>query len=301
MGNYLRWIIDKSLKATASTTVDNPLTPLGNTHLHDRVPTHVPFNRYVTWALFRKPNYNQVYLINPGIDEHTRTQNIKTLFESDPNGVVIYIHQNNDLYTEKYAFLNQAKTWPVSFQALYCKDKQYQPFNDSNEQRAMVWLYHNWRSFFIKTEPINKAKLMHMFKSTERWFNTRHKVSPDEMDPAEYNIITEYPNRCYELCVTDIISDNFIEQFSKIVIDADVGEMDFTHVKGFHSTFLDAKPNKEWFNHISNFHRTGDVHPWFGEHLLSKVFLLHELPNKPLGWESMTYKELIDDYARKQN
>lgn len=303
MGSYMRWIVDKSERESSVSTVDNPITSEHNAHSHIRNPSHVPFRELIKWILHRRPHDKRVYLCNPMRTPSKRAESLNLLFESDPDCLVINIHNNNDDLVQKYIYLNQVKTWAVSLKATLSHyedfDTQYHPFDDEDKQRAMVWLYHNWREYFIPNPPITdevKEITEHLFENRKKWKAAR--IAPHkDIWVDDYPVFDKFPEDQYiDLCVTDIVADDFIDKFSKILIDHNVGVFNFDYVREFHPTFQNAKPNKDWFNHIEKFRTTGEIDPWFGEHVLSQVFLLEELPTLPENWEEMTYDEIINEY-----
>lgn len=298
MGNYLNWIINVSEVDTSRSTTKSPLTQNGNTHNHLRFPTHIGIDDIMVWMVYKKPIQKQVYVLN--IAEGSQARTVTTIFRMDPDAVIINLHDDNNEYIKKLGALNMTYTWPTFLDVMMMSSNnsryKYNPFDDANTDLALVWLVHNWEEYFRFNYKIDKVEVMNIFDSKTTWFNIREKTGNGEITTDHYNLFNKFPDHCYDICIMDIVTNNFIPMFTTILERAKCGNFNFSYALNYHNTYINNRPNKEWFSMIDKFNRTKIVDPWFNKHILRKAFIIHEfikLDIAPDNWELTTYDDII--------
>jgi len=105
-GSFLRWILFKSEKDSAGSTMDNPINfshtkkygGIGNAHQFERRPTHLGISQLMMWIISNSPTKKNIYLLNEGefIDKDRGFHGISAarIVNFDKAPIIINLHSN---------------------------------------------------------------------------------------------------------------------------------------------------------------------------------------------------------------
>lgn len=281
MGTYLNWIIQVSDKQ--GNAVLNPVTENANAHNHIKRPTHQVILKHGIWRLLNKPQEKLVHCVHTTstAEDYTARSAWAAYFIllSDPDPVIINIHDNNDDDIYKFGALNTYTKW--------------KPFLKTREvwlpelfSKALAgdtppeFLAENWKKIFQNNSPLNMEEVYFNLDKQRAWLDIRIQESPDEVFENEYNISRDIkPNTIFDINMTDIMKANFIDKFAEILALTDSAEYDFTYAKEYHQTYVKAQNNFLLFDAIKKFREDGVRVDWWDTNPLTKSFFILETMN----------------------
>jgi len=279
-GSYINWLIHISDKDLSLSTVSDPVTEVGNTHAHVRLPTHQNFNKTMTWILYNQPKTKKVYPINTVESEKDypvkAAYAVQNILRFDPDPVIINIHDNNDLDTRKFAAINMVTKWSIYLDVKGLWKGDYNPFRDDNDTRAVNWLAENWKELIPNNLPLNRDEVNWHLTNQRKWFELRNKEAPWEVTQDQYLLPCEIPSTVYNVNVKDTVSDQFIDIISTILLDSGAGDFDFSYAQSFHPTFVERQKNRAWFADIETYRKTKLTSDFLLSNRLTRAFLLTE-------------------------
>lgn len=279
-GSYINWIIHVSDRDLSKHTVPDPVTSVGNTHGHVRIPTHQNFNKTITWMLYNRPTEKKVYPINTVEDDKNYPVKcayaVQNILRFDPAPVIINIHDNDDLDTRKFAAINMVTKWGIYLDVKGIWNNDYNPFRDPDDTKAVEWLSRHWHDLIPNNPRLNQGEVLWHLEKQKKWFELRNEEAPWEVTTEQYLLPDNIPDTVYDICVKDTVSDNFIDIVCGILDSSGAGEFDFSYARKFHPTFISRQTNKTWFNDIEAYRKTGEISEFLMSNRLTRAFLLEE-------------------------
>ncbi len=296
-GNYLKWAIEVSDLDSRGRT---PLDPVpksqslqyggaGTSHLNHRIPTHQSIQLHTIWSLLNKPKEPLIYLINSGegrTSQYEIAHFISTLLYSDPTGVVVSIHDNNDPMVMSYGRINCVTKWPTFIPATMAIKKDFprtprlhDTFDFKNCQHDQE--FRNWlvKNDFIGTKPIiDPVILKQNFDGLARWYQVRNELQPHEVNTDTYLPGANAVNRVFEISCLDIATQAFpawLEHFMQTGAPSD--NFDCAHVQEFQHTYSQAQPNLRWFEAMQHWNRTGELDAYLTSHSVIQAEVIREI------------------------
>jgi hypothetical protein len=302
MGNYLQWIINRSEQHSASQTIDNPLLTDGTTHGFIRTPTHLGINRLLIWKARNQPRGYKTYILNCfDSKENYESRSgyaADIIFRSDPTALIINIHAADENQI-KLGALNTYTKWPVFFKSSQFTptDKWYN-FTYNVDQATLTdrnWFFNNWRNRFPINNLFNFDEFNYNVTGNKKWFIKRHAQSPWEITEEQYEKYDHVPiDRIIDISIGNILSNNFIEYFSKIIDNQQVGAFDWDNATTFHQTYISAQHNLKLLPALKCLQEENKASTFMFDNYFTECLLLEEINNlnECLAWESMTTVEI---------
>lgn len=288
-GSYLNWAISISDKDLHSVTVKNPINTAestrfggpGTSHNHVRIPTHQDIFKHLAWVIHNRPIDKKVYIINTGTNSVSAS--IGCLMQSDPTGVIVVIHNNNDWDTDAYGTINCITKWQTFAQLrsrmldMDSLTEHFDFFGSSRDYRNFI--VKNHANFFMHMEKLNRNVLSETLNKLVDWYAIRNKFQPHEVNESTY--VTDYclNNRLFEISCLDIASKNFPAWIEQFMHDSNASNSyNCDYVREYHDNYINAQPNLEWFNSISSWEINGTLtdylvsHCGVEAHVILKIF-----------------------------
>jgi len=323
-GTYINWIILKSNKSTASTTVNNPINSVtsqafggsGTAHGHIKIPTHMMWTRVLAWRALNPQTVNRVFTVDASetVEDqvhnflHPRSVKIECasvslsgLHQADRTPVFINLYSDTDL-GYRLGVIHQILKWPSSFKAGFLVTeainqyrKNFDPFNcNTREDRNFFVNHGDW--LFRTNTKLSDQLVDRMTNTMNFWASTRHELHPQEVHLEEF--ISEFNAKISNINITEILSPDFLD----ILIDrlassgVDLLDFDFEFCRDFHSQFVAAQTTARWFDDVQVVRETRTVPEFLDSHAVISAMLLKHLggPEKlPAGWEDMSTAEIV--------
>jgi hypothetical protein len=292
MGTYLNWIISISDRDLEKVTVPNPLTDSNNAHQHIKKPTHQSWDKTLTWIAYNRPEEKLIYSINCREDNNYRVhaafaaQNILRM-DSDP--VIINLHDRGQLDLIKFGAISMFTKWPSYMSANAVWHNDYDPGSDPDIIKARNWLYSNWQTSNPGNPKINVDEILYNLNAHKKWFDIKTKVAALEVDTEQYHIPLDISDKnIYDIGIDEIVSDNFIDTFGKILEESQCGNFDFSYADKFHCQYQSKQSTLAWFDAISLARNEHKFSQWFNTNAITQSMFLLECPNELI----MQYLEL---------
>jgi hypothetical protein len=282
MGTYINWMLSVSEKNKKTSTVLQPLTNSNNAHNHLKIPTHLSWNKLLTWIAYNRPTDKKIYALNCRKSKDwwlAAEYAIQNIMQIDPDPVIINCHDSGNMDQMKFGSLNMFTKWPTFIRGhLVWEKNKYDPCFDEDPIRARNWFLDNWLELNPGNQPINSDIVMYNLKRNREWLEIRKQTASLEMTPEQYLIPSEMSGSLLDVSLLDIVSPDFPSLIQKWVEDIDLGEWNFDHVNKYHSTYVASQDNLKWFEYITTFRENRIVDPWLLSNTMSQAFLLLEFP-----------------------
>jgi hypothetical protein len=317
-GSYISWAIAKSDRDLEKTTVDNPINSSssvkfggqGSAHLYYRNPTHMGWENILIWFLENKPTDKRTYIINAGSDGGTLSRTgpahiVKMFSHTDPEGIYINIHHNDDLDLRDLGNLNLWTKWPIYFKAIKASHPLLAPelTSDTIDNRSL-------RNFFVKTYPtyfpgntkIDQNSIRSYWKERKSWFDVRYAANPHEINPNEFTIRDGENTGVYELGLNQILSGELPDALANILTDAGAGDFNFDYLKSFHQEYVNAQTNLAFLDGIKLLRNKNILSDCLLSNPLVEAITIQTIAkteNLPVGWENMTTEEIHKNRLRR--
>lgn len=277
MGTYLNWIIRASDKD--SVTTEAPLSDETNAHNHIKRPTHQNLLKTMIWRLYNKPDETCIHAINvmEKDDYYARSAYaVQTIMRFDENPVFINVHDNDDDLINKFGVLNMFTKWPPFIKVTSLFYEEWLNSLDNDMDKAAQWIYENWDTFAVHNGPIKKEEIMFNLSKQNQWLEIRMEAGPGEVLASDYHIPQKLPDHLIDICLTDIMKDDFIDQFEKIIVATDSGDYDFSYAREYHQTFVQAQKNMKFFECAEQLQSDGTINSWWNTNAMTKALLMME-------------------------
>jgi hypothetical protein len=310
-GTYIHWCIHKSEKDLSNDTIDNPLNTkdnstyggVGTAHLHTRIPTHQSIHHHLCWMTYNQPKDKKVFLINchnvPNSFQVSRPEMaISSIMASDPDPVIVVIHDNNDPDNKKYGALNNLTKWPIFFKANQAIEEKFNfdSFNCKDSIDARNLFVNRFAEIFPSLSGLDFDTLGKRLNWYKEWYEVRNQHNGHEVNEDTYVLPKLHIPNLYHICLTDIVNDKFLIWFNNFVNSIDAGNFDTSYVTKFHSTYVNAQPHLQWFEEIEKFRKTFQLTEYLESHSLLHAFVIMEVkPYLPDGynWEKESIKDIV--------
>lgn len=280
MGTYINWLISISDQKLRQSTVTDPLTANHNAHGHTKYPTHLSWSKALTWMAKNRPAHPLIYALNTRnhSDYHLTTEYaMQNIMRIDSNPVFINCHDNDNDDVKKFGALNMFRKWPTFISAISVWHNDYNPAADTDVIRARNWLMHHWKTLNPGNRPVNPEIVMYNLKGHRDWLSIRRQTAPAEITDEQYLVPDTMPTHLVEIPITDIIEPNFVDELAKSLAPCELGNLDWSYARSYHSRYVEAQDNRHWFRSIEQFRTSGLVDQWFFGDAMSQAFLLLEL------------------------
>jgi hypothetical protein len=284
MGTYLNWIISISDRDLEKVTVPNPLTDSNNAHQHIKKPTHQSWDKTLTWIAYNRPEEKLIYSINCREDNNYRVhaafaaQNILRM-DSDP--VIINLHDHGQLDLIKFGAISMFTKWPSYMSANAVWHDDYDPGSDSDIIKARNWLYSNWQTSNPGNPKINVDEILYNLNAHKKWFDIKTKVAAMEVNTEQYHIPLDISDKnIYDIGIDEIVSDNFIDTFGKILEESQCGNFDFSYADKFHCQYQSKQSTLAWFDAIGLARNEHKFSQWFNTNAITQSMFLLECPDE---------------------
>lgn len=295
-GSYVSWAInisdldrrDSTVPCPINRHADTQLGGAGTAHLHTRIPTHQGFDRHFIWAMYNRPTEPRIYIINPS-NEWTQGRGAVTVARSDPNGVFINIHHEEEFAVEAYAEINCVTKWPtfmsvrVADEYLTCPRKSWNMHSDYNPYDcAQDQKFRNFsvevRNFYMHNSPVTSQQLALEIEKSDIWYQVRNRYQPHEINEETYLPHVDLTNRFFNVSCRDIASDRFPDILSNILAQSGITDnYDLDYVKSFHHNYVQAQQNLHWFHSYQAWQDTGKIDDYIRSHSIIEAQIIREI------------------------
>lgn len=312
-GSYINWAINVSDKDLSGSTVKNPINTsssfklggAGTSHNHVRVPTHQDIFKHFVWMVLNRPVDKKVYVINS--DTSLVGRSIAYLMQSDPDGVFVVVHNDNDRDVDAYGTINCITKWQT-YGKLRAEMTGPDPqadnidfFESSREYRNFI--VKNSTTFFAHMQKLDHDRLALAVQRSNSWYQLRNKYQPHEVNESGYVTDFSIDNRIFELSCLDVASDQFPGWLEKFMQDSGVSDAyDCSYVSDFHNNYTKAQNNLKWFDSIQRWGTTGELNDYLTSHcgieahLILRMFENIDEESLNLNWEGMDIEEINHAY-----
>jgi hypothetical protein len=312
-GSYLNWSINISDNDLHNTTVKDPINiskspqygGSGTSHNHVRVPTHQDIFKHFAWTVLNRPVDKKIYIINVG--KPLIDQSISYLMQSDPTGVIVVIHNNNDRDVDAYGTINCITKWHTYARLrarmfdLDSVTSHIDFFESSRGYRNFIVNQH--ARFFLHMNKIDYDSLSQELSKAADWYQIRNKFQPHEVNESGYVTDFSLDRRLFEISCADIASKYFPEWLEKFMHDSSVSDAyDCSHVTNYHDNYVNAQENLKWFDSIKSWEATGELNSYLTSHCGIEAHVILRMfensNNHGLGvdWENMSVEEINQVY-----
>jgi hypothetical protein len=311
-GSYINWAINISDQDTAKNTVTDPINynqntqfgGVGTSHYHTRIPTHQDYTTLCNWMLHNQPKTPNIYIVNAG---QNRNSIIGNIAQHDATGIVLSIHDNNDVLISQYGYINGILKWPtriVAQAALKNTTLLFDPYNCKNDITARNWFIQELLESTTESFPVNFDVVNSEIQNYLRWYNVRHQYQPHEVNEQTYIADIDITNRVFELSCYDIITPNFLNILEDIMLRSQVSDnYNLEYLKTFHQKYIDAQSTKQWFSSYKEWQTTGKLDDYLLSHSVIQACVITniltdtnaiKLLNRPDRWGTF-YLNVKDD------
>lgn len=284
MGTYLNWIISKSDQDLEKATVPDPLTVANNAHQHIKKPTHQSWDKTLTWIAYNRPEEKLIYSINCREENNYRVHAAfaaQNILRMDPDPVIINLHDRSQSDLIKFGAINMFTKWPSYMSANAVWHNDYDPGSDSDIIRARNWLYLNWQKSNPGNPKINVDEILYNLNAHKKWFDIRAEIAPMEVDTEQYHIPLDISDKnIYDIGIDEIVSDNFIDTFGKILEESQCGNFDFSYADKFHCQYQSKQSTLAWFDAIDLARNEHKFSQWFNTNAITQSMFLLECSNE---------------------
>jgi hypothetical protein len=312
-GSFLRWILYKSEKSTADTTIDNPINytssrdfgGVGNAHKFDRRPTHCGSIQLMYWMIHNAPKEKLVYLLNEGdfVNPVLKNKGVSSgqILNFDSVPIIINLHSNFDYDKMVFGFMNLTLKWHFFTLAQHIMGAKEFPISDSqlNTREARTAYVELWDDVLYFNSPLtlDQIKSSFAYKYMRTWLDLRGGRNPHEVNNSDGQwVITPDSSRVYNIDFTDIFFNPSRLYDQLEVIFRNAGDFDFTYCRNFHQTYLDSQQTLGFFDSMRKFRTTGELDPLLTSHAVFEAAIIHEVFDKlppDLPWQTMDLSEII--------
>lgn len=314
-GSYLNWIINASDVDLSANTVKNPINKnksnmyggLGTSHLHTRYPTHVTFSYILPWILYNKPKEKLVYVVNSSQDNRFPDRNpiwaASYILKFDPSALIINITDEYNADIRKFGSINAITKWPIYFNAINVMEQpEFDPFNCADSIDARNIFFEKYDFYFPKNGNIDRHNILRSVESYKKWYSIRNAHNPHEVTPDQFACMPDGYNceNIIDLSLRDIVSMEFVDIFSDLLLKFDIADFDFTQFREIHPEYISTQENLSWFNDINVFRKTGKVSDYLLKHSLTQAFVLMERKELPTNWKTMSTAAILN-YVEHNN
>lgn len=280
MGTYINWLICRSDLDQSGKITNDPLNK-SQTHAHNHAKrlTHMNLMRGMIWLIKNKPTEKMIHSWSAADGDDFMRRGayaVQAIHRFDDDPVIINLHHNNDEDIYKFGTLNLFTKWNSSVILAAKHDDDIMNALQKDEEAATEWLVHNWKKISAGNGPINEYEVLYTLKMNREVFDLRLVTCLEEIDVNEFNYSCEMPKHCYDICIKDIVEDDFIDKFEEIINNTDSGNYDFSYVRDYHRTYTSAQDNRNLFRCLKEFRETGKVDKWWNSNPMTKAFLRHE-------------------------
>lgn len=293
-GSYASWSINISDTDRCVDAVPDPVNAqhsnkyggIGTAHMQVRIPTHQSLTQHLSWVLYNRPTDYRIYLINVGdnswVSDSMRA--ITEIAQYDPTGVFINIHESNDDAVAAYGEINCVTKWPTFAAATVQipeEAKPFDPFNCSNDINLRNFAATN-KTFFFRNRPVNRAALRKNLDRVCRWYKTRNRLQPHEVNDSTYYIKSydEYDldSRIYEFSCADVASDRWPDIIGDILERSGISSSySLEYLKGFHHNYVAAQSNLLWFQSYDMWCKHGALDSYIMSHSIVQAQILKQI------------------------
>jgi len=303
-GNFIKWAISASDIDLQKITVNDPINKTfshkyggpGTTHLEDRVPTHQDIYRHLIWMAYNRPVANQIYILFT--TSQSMSQTLDGILSTDPDPLIIIIHDNRDRDTRTYGNLNAITKWPTYMhtrQTLWNFEKQsrleyslmtnHDFFNCENDMNLRNMIALKSFAWLVELDPFDdqsKNQYLEDLLKNKLWFDTRQQYQPHELLPHMYAVHEALPNNAvHQLSCKDVVSENFPNILYDILKTSGCcSEFDISPVKQIHEKYISAQKNLDWFSSIAHWRKTGYLDQYLVSHAVIQGFVIQEILEK---------------------
>lgn len=332
-GSYLRWAIsisDKDLKPFVpanplNDTASDKLGGTGTAHVYPRIPTHQSYSQLLNWIIANRPTDKRVYLVNVAGDKENSTAGspefaASMFLRSDPEAMVINIHDGNDMLTEAYANINCVLKWPTFMAVTFA----FKGIVEHNVFKCNTREFRNLaverKDIFHQGRPLDMNHLKIILHNEMRWYEIRNRHQPHEVNSTTYPHLekfkthTDLDKQLFQLSCKDI-AYSFMplldELMGRNIISSDY---DTSYVSQFHENYVKAQDNLQVFKSISDWRATGKLDDYLKSHAITEAyvirFMLAELAVESeslsdrtkqvfADWKTKSIEELNDAYQTR--
>lgn len=284
MGTYLNWIISISDRDLEKVTVPNPLTDSNNAHQHIKKPTHQSWDKTLTWIAYNRPEEKLIYSINCREDNNYRVHAAfaaQNILRMDPDPIIINLHDRGQLDLIKFGAISMFTKWPSYMSANAVWHNDYDPGSDSDIIKARNWLYSNWQTSNPGNPKINVDEILYNLNAHKKWFDIKTNVAALEVNTEQYHIPLDISDKnIYDIGIDEIVSDNFIDTFGKILDESQCGNFDFSYADKFHYQYQSKQSTLAWFDAIDLARNEHKFSQWFNTNAITQSMFLLECPNE---------------------
>ena len=312
-GTYVSWLLSKSERDSADTTVDDPINPTndknlggaGTSHRHVRIPTHHGLGTHLSWVLYNLPTDFKIYLINSRVTHQDRRmaseEAIFSIMNYDPDPIFVHIHDNNDQDWRAVANINCITKWPVYFRSEQNLEKKFGFDCFDIDNRRTRNLFAQFRKlFFPYNDPIRHQFIVEKLKWMINWYQIRHEYNPHEVNEETYLSLPDRPHNLHEIHLRDIFNNNIFDLLENIIRQGDCGEYDFSYVRNFHHNYVEKQTSLNWIKDIDRFRKTGTLSEYLRTGPMSQALVVEEmlpvLINSKVDWKNLSTEECADAY-----
>ena len=311
-GSFLRWILYKSEKDSAGTTMDDPINYTytkkyggpGNTHQFERKPVNAGISQLIAWLITNSPTEKNIYILTEGeflgINRNQHGDGSSRIVNFDKSPIIINLHSNFELDKIHFGFMNLCLKWPFATESKYFigSTKFPVPIEQYNTRAGRNAYVENWNNTVYYNDPLNaeQVKQTHMYRRHQEWIDIRNSRDPHEVNRTDGQWIEPDFSRLYNMDFTDIFfnPDRLYDNLE--LMTKDCGTFDFSYCRKFHQTYLDNQPTLKFFDSINKFRATGELDPLLTSHAAFEACVIQEiLPRIPndVPWQNMELSEIV--------
>ena len=274
-GSYINWAINISDKDLHSSTVKSPVNEStsaqfggqGTAHNHVRIPTHQGIYHHLSWIIYNRPTDKKIYVINEG-SGHVYSS-ISWIMQSDPDGVFIIVHNNNDPDIDAYGTINCITKWPTYGAAMiYQHPLVEEKFSWTESTRTYRnFIVKNHSNFFRHMEKPNYNALAHQVSRSSEWYKIRNNLQPHEVNELTYVTDFSLDNRIFDISCHDVASDYFPQWLENFMSNSRVSDAyDCDYVTNYQDNYVKSQQNLKWFDSIREWEDTGKLNSYLSSH-----------------------------------
>lgn len=278
-GNYINWAINRSDCDLAAVTVANPLNTVngrrlggaGTAHHHQRLPTHMAIQDLLVWLAWNRPQKPQTFVVFTS--ENNLSTTIDCLCRVDPDPVFVVIHDDNNLDTRIYGYLNALLKWPTYFHMRQTLDNfqintsglgtgtDFDFFSAANDRSIRNAIAKNdiskWFSHLGPLDQTVISQCRNEIRRTKLWFDTRHSLQPHELPVGMHLVRDDLPyESIFQISCRDVAGPKFLEFFEDFMTRSGCSsDWSINDVSEFHHCYVLAQVNLGWFDAIEIWRR----------------------------------------------
>lgn len=295
-GSYVSWAINISDLDRRDATVPDPINSSANeklggdgtAHLHTRIPTHQGVQRTLHWKIYNQISEPRIYIINP-IDMYENGHGIVELARSDPRGIFINIHDEDDPVVRSYGEINCVTKWPTFMAVRFADEyytsrdrewnihKDYDPYDCAHDR-----LFRNFsvtaEKFYVGNRPVTESWSEEQTKKQNIWFGVRNKYQPHEVNDSTYITDINLSGRIFNISCRDIASDRFPDLFDTIMRDGQISDrFDTAQARSFHPRYVAVQKNLQWFDSYRCWADTGIIDDYIRSHVIIEAQIIKHI------------------------